>query len=334
VQPGYTASAGLQQLLFDFNHTRDLVRQASQFERAAGANLTRVQQDLALQVKQAFYAYVQAESLVGVNENNVRNRQGHIDLAQARLRAGLGPPIDVVRAQTAQSEAVGTLESARNTASQARVDLALLMGIDPRTPIVAADSDEPEPATTDVNQLSDEAMKQRPEIAQVAAVLRAFEHGVSAASTLNAPALRASAVVVGRGQSLLPRNEFLTLGLGIQWDPFDGGRTAGRVREARASVETARADLNRMQQLVISDVSRAFLDLKTAEQRVTAADAGVANAQEAVRLAEGRYRAGLGLFLDVMDSQSALLAARTSRVNAQSSVDQARAALKRAVGAR
>lgn len=332
VSPGYLANATLQQLLFDFNHTRELVRQAVSNERAAEANLTRVQQDLVLQVKQAFYTYVENESLVGVNESNVQNRQSHLDLAQARLKAGLGLPIDVVRAHTEVSQAVGALESARNQASQSRVNLALLMGIDPRTPIAAAESGEAAPLSTDVNRLTEEALRLRPEVAEAKAVLDGAEHGVSAAKSSNAPALTATAGLTARGPNIPPRNDFSAVGVGIVWDPFDGGLTAGRVKTARALVESARADLRTAQLNVTADVAQAYLNLRTAEQRVAAADAEVANATEAVRLAEGRYRAGVGLFIDVIDAQTALLTSRINRVIAQSAIDQARAALRRAVG--
>src|SRR5262249_9033574 len=125
------------------NHTRDLVRQFAAEERAANEGLTRVQADQVLQVKQAFYTYAQNERLVTVNETNVRNQQDHLALAQARLNTGLGLPVDVVRAQTAVAEAILNLNVARNNASVSRVNLALLMGVDPRTPIQASETGEP-----------------------------------------------------------------------------------------------------------------------------------------------------------------------------------------------
>ena len=52
-----------------------------------------------------------------------------------------------------------------------------------------------------------------------------------------------------------------------------------------------------------------------------------------MRLAQGRYAAGLGTFLDVLDAQAALITAETNRVNAESTVNQANAALAHAIGA-
>lgn len=330
---GYQASANLRQLLFDFSHTRDLVRQSTSEERAASANLTRVQSDVVLQVKQAFYAYMQNVRLVGVNEANVRNQQDHLALAEARLRSGLGLPSDVVRAQTAVADAVLNLNQAQNNASVARVNLALLMGIDPRTPIQPAGSGEPVTAAEDVNALVQTALAQRPELLQSQATLQAADYAVRAAKTTSTPSVTANLGLATRGASFPPGNDFLSVGATIQWDPFDAGLTRGRVEEARANRQAAQAELTAAQLNVTSDVSQAYLNLRTAEQRVVTAGAEVANAEESVRLSTGRYRSGLGTFLDVTDAQAALLTAQTNRVNAQTAVDQARAALSRAIGA-
>jgi outer membrane protein len=327
---GYQTSVTLRQLLFDFNHVREAVRQAEHLERAARANLTRAQSDLVLQVKEAFYAYAQDLRLVAVNEANLRNQQDHLAVAQARLKAGVGLPSDVVRAETAVSEAIFALNLARNTASVARVNLAQLMGIDPRTPVQIADTDEPAQAAEDVNALIDRALSQRPEITQAEGALEAARHGIRAARSGNAPVLSANAASTHRGTDFPPDTRSLSVGVSISWDPFDGGFTAGLVAEAKASMESAQSQMDSARLTVVSDVSQAYLDLKTAEQRVATADAEVANAQEALQLAEGRYRSGVGTFIDVLDAESAAVTAETDRVNARYAVDHARAALAHA----
>jgi len=333
VASGYQMTANVRQLVFDFNHTRDIVRQTSAQERSANASLTKVQSDTVLQIKQAFYAYAQNTRLVKVNEANVGNSQSHLALAQARLNAGLGLPADVVRAQTSVADAIFNLNLARNVASVAEVNLALLMGIDPRTPVEFADTDEATVAADDPGALTDEALKRRPEILGAYASLAAAGYSVSAAKTYNAPALSANAGWLQRGSDFPPGNKTLTYGVAMQWTPFDAGLTAGRVEEARANLLAAQAQLESVKLSVISDVSQAYLNLKTAEQRVVTAEAEVANAQEAVRLTEGRYKSGLGTFLDVLDAQTASATAGANRINAQSSVNQARAALAHATGA-
>lgn len=332
---GFQVTANLRQLIFDFNHTRDVVNQAHALELSSGANLTRVQSDTVLQVKQAFYQYAQSDRLVTVNEANVRNAQSHLALAQARLNAGLGLPADVVRAQTAVADAIFNLNVARNNASVARVNLAQLMGIDPRTPIVLADTDEPAMSADDANALTAEALKRRPEVLQACLNLTAAKYAVSAAKTTDVPVITGNVGLLQRGdnlENLSLGNNVITYGVAVTWTPFDAGFTKGRVEEACGNYLAAQAQLDSARLAVTSDVSQAYLNLKTAEQRAATAEAEVANATEAVRLTEGRYKSGLGTFLDVLDAQTALVTADTNRVNAQSAVNQARAALAHAIG--
>lgn len=333
IASGYQVTANLRQLLFDFNHTRALVAEANSLLSSANANLTKVQSDLVLQVKQSFYNFAQNERLVTVNEANVRNAQNHLAAAQARVKSGLGLPADVVRAETAVSDAVFNLNVARNNASTSRVALAQLMGIDPRTPVVAADTSEPVIAADNLDMLVDTAIKQRPEIVQSQANLQAASSGLKAARTSDSPNLIAQAGWLQRGSDFPPGNNSLTYGFAVTWTPFDSGLTKGKITEAQGNLQATQAQAEAARLQVVSDVSQAYLNLKTAEQRAVTADAEVANADESVRLTEGRYRSGLGTFLDVLDAQTALVTANTNRVNAQTAVNQARAALAHAVNA-
>lgn len=328
---GITAGASMRQLLFDYNHTRDLVRQSTALTQSAQANLSRAQSDLVFQVKQAYYTYTQAQRLVSVNEQNVKNRQDHLTMAQARVKGGIGLPIDVVRAETAVSDAILSLNLAQNSASIAGVNLAQLMGLDPRTPILVGEGNEAIMAMDDMNALLKTAFARRPEILQAQATVQANQYAINAAKTTNAPVLTGTGGWTTKGANFPPKDSSLSLGLGVSWGVVDGGLTRGKVTEAQANLETAQANLQSTNLTVISDVSQAYLNEKTAEQRLVTANSEVTNAQEGVRLAQGRYNAGFGIFLDVLDAQTALVTAQTNQVNAQSSVNQARAALAHAL---
>ena len=160
---GALAQATLRHLLFNFNHTRNLVRQSEALERAAGHALSGTQLNVVLLVKQAYYQLVQYQQLTRVNEANVANRQSQLELTQARLRSGLGLPSDVVTAQTANAEAVQGLKVARAQEGVARLTLDYNMGIDPRTPIQTVETGERALPSDDANALVLTGLQQRPE---------------------------------------------------------------------------------------------------------------------------------------------------------------------------
>ncbi len=330
---GFNSSLTVRQLVFDFGHTLDLVRQATSQEAVARHNLTATQADLVLQVKDAFYGYAQDQQLVKVQEANVTNTQAQLVLAQARLSSGLGAPADVLQAATNLGSATQSLTQARQTALNSRIELALLMGIDPRTPIETATGDEPVPSSEDVDGLVATALSNRPEIRAAQTSLRASGYGLNAARTSNAPTVSLSASVGVRG----PNDPFAstsgTLGIGLNWDIFDGGFSGGAIKSARANVMTAQADLKQATLTAVSDVSQSYVNLKSAEQREAVATTQVANAAELVRLAEGRFRAGVAIFLEVTNAQTALVQAQVNAINAHTAVQQARAQLQRAIGA-
>ncbi|MBM3495706.1 MAG: TolC family protein, partial [Armatimonadetes bacterium] len=119
---------------------------------------------------------------------------------------------------------------------------------------------------------------------------------------------------------------------------FDGGVATARKQQAKAGVDTAK--LGRTQALdgVALDVRQAHLSLVDATERLKVADAGLAQATEAYRLAQVRYKAGVTMtpggspLLEISDAQTALTQAQTNRTNAQYDIEIARARLMRAIG--
>jgi outer membrane protein len=330
---GFNSALTVNQLVFDFNQRRDQVRQAQALERVQLGNLTTTQFDLVLRVKQSFYAVSQSDRLVAVAESNVQSRTVQKAFAKARVEAGFGAPPDVVRAQTDEDQAILELVQARANATLSRVSLAQALGVDPRTPLQLTPSTEPDVPETDVSPLVEVALKQRPELLAAKESLRAAGFGVSVATKSNQPAIFANAGVTSRGESDPTGTVRGTFGLTLSWNLLDGGLQRGRVREARANEVAAKANYELQVQNVIADVATAFTNLRIAEQRVSLTRSQVTNALEGVRLATGRYRGGVGTFLEVTDAQAALVLAQTNQVNAETALQSQRAALQRAIGA-
>jgi len=332
VIPGADIEGTLKQLIFDFNHTRDMVSQSRALERAADQTINQAVYDTAFQVKQAFYQYVQNIHLAQVNEQEVANRQAQLDLALSRYNVGLGEPVDVYTAQTAKAEAILNLQVARDNVEQARISLALAIGIDPLTPIQPADSVEAPVVGDDVNALVAQSLKQRPEAIQAQETLRSTKYAVKAAKSTNAPIIAGEVNVVSLGDQFVPQNDYLTVGITFSWNPLDGGLMKGRVDEAKANVLAAESQLNAIQLSIKADVDSAYINMRNSEGRVAAAQADVTNATENVKVAEERYRTGIGQFVDIINAQAFLLTARINLVTTLALIPQYRAALARAIG--
>ena len=321
------------QLLYDFGRTRDLVRQQRALEGAANENLTTTQLNVALDVRQFLADLAQNRRLVAVAESNVANRQQQLRLAEANLASGLYPPKDVwTPRRTSPPPPPPSSPRGRTKASPAS-DSPRPSASTPAPPLPPPTSPSPPPPPPIPRSFSPKPSPARPEIRQARHTLEASGFGLSAARKTNSPAFTANASVGTSGSSDPFRSQSTTIGLGLDWPFFDSGFTAGSIQEARGVQRSALANYRQAQQTAISDVGQAYLNLATATQRVTVAEVGVANATEGVRLAEGRYRGGVGgTFLDITNAQAQLFNAQQTLETARGDVQRAQAALDRTIG--
>lgn len=326
-----SSSLGLSQLLFDFGRTRTLVRQADLNRQAAAAAVLQAENDLALEVKERFYTVILNRRLLQVRQDDLHHRQEQLRLARALYDAGELAPGDVVRAQTAVTNSVVSLNSARQDLELARQDQALALGLPPLTPLDIQESSEPDLPDKSVGYLMSKALERRPDMLVAQKNLEAGEAALGAAYALNRPALTAFTGITYQGDINGVQRPTFTAQLQLDFDLYDGGARAGAVTSAEGTLEIVEADLRRTELVVQRDVSGALAQLTTAERNLAAAQAGVDSAREGVRIAQGRYQVALGSLTDVFDAQSSLVTARNNLVGSLTDLDLARARLRYAV---
>jgi outer membrane protein TolC len=118
----------------------------------------------------------------------------------------------------------------------------------------------------------------------------------------------------------------------MSWPLLNVGLTAGRVQESEANLLGAETRLRQTELSVGSEVVQGYLSVQTARQKVTAAEAEVASAEESLRLATGRYETGVAVYIEVIDAETAALTARTNLVNGRYALSTSLAALEAALG--
>ncbi len=117
----------------------------------------------------------------------------------------------------------------------------------------------------------------------------------------------------------------------LQWDLWDGKLTRAKVREANANLESAREEQRKLRLALDLEVEQARLDLKAANERLSVTEHAVAQAEESASLTRARFEQELALTKDLTDAETALVAARVRRAEAEADRQIATAALRKAL---
>jgi outer membrane protein TolC len=113
---------------------------------------------------------------------------------------------------------------------------------------------------------------------------------------------------------------------------FQGGLTKGRVSEARANLLALEAQRDMMKQSILLEVNQAFADLESASARVDVMEKTLQKARENLDIAQGRYKAGVGPYIEITDAQLSSVNSETDHIKALYDYHLAIAQLLKAMG--
>ena len=329
-----SASLTLSWLLFDFGARSANLEVARQLLNAASATLDSTVQSVFLSALQAYYNAQAARAAVTAALESEKASRESLSAAEVRYQVGTGTPADRLQAQTAWSQATLTRIRAEGVLRNTLGRLANVMGLDANQPLRLDDIPSATPAAgfeRDVAALIAEARERRPDLKAAEAELKAAQSAVDYARAAGLPTLSFAAGPRWQDIGGLSANGS-TIGLTLSVPIFSGFSTTYNVRaaEARTDVQAARVDNVRLQ--VALDVWEAYQSLTTATQTIRTSADLLASAEHSERVALGRYKAGIGNILDVLNAQSALASARLQRVQAMLDWHVSRATLAKAIG--
>ncbi len=190
-----------------------------------------------------------------------------------------------------------------------------------------------------VEPLITEALDHRPDILAADAQVDAGKKGIYLARASMLPQLS-----LGMAYTLNPNaagftryNQFAAT-LNVTLPLWDGGLSRARMHEAQGAEAEAIVQRRAVVDAAKLQVRQAYLALLQARDRVAVANTALQQAQEAYRLAQVRYRAGVSQqpgvspILELSNSQASLTQAQSNRVSALYDYYTARAALDQSVG--
>lgn len=329
-----SAGLTLSYLLFDFGGRAAGRENAQQLLAAANASSDSTVQTVFLNVVQGYYNTLAAQAALAAASKSEEAAELSHAAAAARYQAGTATPADKLSAQTAWSQARLNRINAEGTLNKSRGTLANTMGLQANQAVSLAEEQNLPPAPAfeqNIQVLIEQARRQRPDLLAAEAQIRAAEAGVAAAEAAGKPSLSLVASGSRRDSAGLTSNAS-SVGVSLSVPLFSGYAPTYRIRAAEAQLESSKANAKKLSNQVALDVWNAYHTLLTATESVRTSNDLLASAEQSERVALGRYQAGVGSMLDVLNAQSTLAVARQQHIQARLDWNVGRAALAQAMG--
>lgn len=327
-------AVSINQNIFDFGRTRHATAERRAGAQAATFDLQVMRIQVGMRAKESFLKVLSTRRAVQVREQSLRERQAVERKAREFYEAGLSSKLELNLARVGLSNAELALTEARNDERVAWAELfaALARSEGDDYELVEPEShlQEPVELSTEIEQ----ALASRPDLKSLEAQIEAQRERVKVARSLRRPALRG---VFSGGFARFAEysaSRLLVGGLGLFAPIYNGGELRLQVEQEEHNLQAIEA-LHAARVLQIrAELSVVHADLLKALESMRAYRQTAEYAEEALRLAQTRYRAQLTSFVELLATETAAEEARANNAQAIYSFLAARFRLDAATGIR
>jgi len=248
----------------------------------------------------------------------LRSADADLHRAETVRAAGMSTDADVlsIRVHRAQVEEQRIRRTADLDVARAALNDALGLALDtPHSLTTKLEAIQlPDPSLEDCER---GAMAGRPEARELKLRATRAQTQIGAAHSALLPQVGVRAAFEADRQRFIDRGGANWLAsVSLEWSLFNGFGDRARVQAATQELRRAEAEQERAGSGIRLEVRRAHADLRAAGQRITVAQAAVAEAEESLRITQNRYTAGLANVTDLLRTESAVLESRTRQLAA------------------
>ncbi len=338
----------LFQLGFDATYEVDLFGGVRRTVEAAGdvADATvderrGVQVTLLGEVARNYISLRALQRRLAVAESNLADQQKTLSVVQRRLKHGLAPNFDLVRATAQVASTESSIPPLQAGIDQTIYALGVLLGEQPlslENELTAAAPIPPVPPSVPVGMPS-ELLRRRPDVMRAERILAAAtaEQGIATSDLFPHLLLGGTAGVQSRHfDELFSQNDggsgFYAAGPLASWTIFDGGKRFANIDRSKARVAQALSNYEGTVLGALRDVESALTAYSHNQSRRETLVTLVAQNQEGVHIAQREYDNGLIDLLDVLEVQRNLYSAQDALAQSDQAVSSDLVAIYKALG--
>ncbi|MGB8990630.1 MAG: TolC family protein [Desulfobaccales bacterium] len=322
------------QLIYDFGKTPGLIHESRASFGQTQQDYAGNRQQVVLDARTAYFGYLAAARAQKVQDVTVRQNQDLLKQAQGFYKVGLKAKIDVTKAEANLYQAEANLIQAKNNVQLAQVTLMNALGLKTWPYTQVEDVLEVTTQPRSLEELRTLALQRRPEIRKNLFVQELSEAGIQVARAGYFPTFSSTAAYgwqsVDQPLANLPSNWYV--GAAMTFPLFEGFSTAYSVNQNKAQLRAAMENREVLRQNVTKEVNQSYLNVKTGWELIRATKKALEAARENLRLAWGRYQAGVGTIIEFTDAQVQFSQADLNFVQALYNYRVYEAQLDKAVG--
>lgn len=280
------------------------------------------QQQHILSVAEAYFNVLrqQALSLTNVQEEKALLEQ--LNMMSAKLREGLVARSDVGEANAQYQNARANRIATGVQLLLAQEQLAQLVGpYQEKLAVLRDDFQYQKPIPAAFEDWKNLAQSQNLDILQARMQRQYAEDQRKVEKAALYPQLDAVASYGFNKQSpetmITGNGQFDQIGVEMNWNAFDGGRTKKSIQKATVNVQKADASLDAAIRKANTDVKKSFLQVETDEATLQARKAALESSTLVSNASKAQYNEGLKSMVDVLLAQRNAFSAKQDYVNAQ-----------------
>lgn len=272
--------------------------------------------DLVNQVKNAYYSLLLANDSKRVIEENHETAKLNADIFAKKYELGAASEYDMLRANVAVTNLEPSILEAENSINQLKLQLKLLMGMDARLNIEPSQTLDDfkgsmyEHALVDTSLVNNTAMKSLD--LQTDYLKKALD--VQKASWF--PTLAGNASLMWNSMSNgNPFKNFMwsksaSVGLSLSIPLFQGGRRYYKQKQAEIAVREMKWQRENLERSLHVQVQNELDNISKSLKQIESNEGGVRQATKANEIMQQSFKIGSGTFIQLRDTEDALMSAR------------------------
>ncbi len=314
---------GVSYTVFDFGKRTNAVASAQMAETSGVNQLSNLQLSLSYQIVQLFHVAILQEKRIGVKDTEIADRERHVAVVKRRVETGSATEFDALQSEELLAAAKSSRIDMLNTFAKLQAELHELLGFTQDREFYLAETPAPELHRLDGDSLISSALQQRSDYAAAKTAALSDRLQVQRAKLENMPSVGVQATA-GYKNGLLTSLYSIdsvqfnwTAGVEVNIPIYDGERARYHRVTAEANVDAADAGIKNLVQQIRIQVLQAKSDVEAAYAKLDLSTVQVQLAERALGMAHIKYDAGVITNLDVLDAERDCADAKLGYVTSQ-----------------